>query len=189
MDIRILVLTIFRLLLGMIFLVSSVSKVSAPRRFANTLIAFRLIPNSWAQPFAIILIGAEAIIAALLLIGWQSRISAGLCGFLLVIFTVAIGLNIIRGRTDLECGCFGLRHAQQVNFNLVGRNVLLLSMAICIMLWGGGLLALDNHPLVWKRLFAEEILLPGILACAGTLFLILLIRQLYRLLLVIYLEE
>ncbi len=189
MDFQALLLTVFRFLLGSIFLVSSVSKANDARHFVNTLVSFKLFPTSWAQPFTVIIIGMELIVAALLLMGWQSRIAASLCGFLLLIFTVVICLSLMRGYTDLECGCFGSRHARKVNFNAVGRNIFFLVMALCIMLWGGGFWALDNYSFVWKKSFASEVFLPIALACVGILILTLLVRCLYFLLQLMRLEE
>lgn len=189
MDIQALILTLLRLLLGCIFMASSVSKANEPARFAFTLATFKLISTAWVQPVAFLLILAESVIAILLLLGWQSRLAATLCGSLLAIFTFVIGLSLLRGHNDLECGCFGAHHAQKINLKLIGRNILLLMAALCIMLWGGGLLALDSHPLLWKRLLIAEMLMPFILVCAGAFILFLLVRQLYRLLLFIPLEE
>lgn len=189
MNFQLLILTIFRLFLGIIFLVSFVSKANDTRGFIAILAAFKLIPNAWVQPFAFTLISLESIIAALLLTGWQSRVAAALCGFLLVIFTVALSLSLLRGRSDLECGCFGAKRAQKINLNLISRNIGLLVVAMCIVRWGGGLLALDNHSLVLGQLFIEQEFLPIMLVCAGTLIFTLLVWQLYRLLLLIPLEE
>lgn len=62
-------------------------------------------------------------------------------------------------------------------------------MALCIMLWGGGLLALDNRPLILERLSIDGTFLPLVLTCLGVLVLILLVRQLFRLVLLMPLEE
>lgn len=183
------ILTAFRLLLGAIFLASSVGKADEPRRFVATIAAFNLIPRAWTRSIALTLICAESVVAILLLIGWQSRVVAFLCGLLLVIFTVAIGLNLLRGHNDLECGCFGEKHAQKINLRLIGRNLVLLVVTFCITLWGGGLLTLDSHPFLWKRLLMAEMFLPFLLVCAGALILFPLVRQLYSLLLLMHLEE
>lgn len=189
MGIDSLILTIIRLFLGIIFLVSFIGKANEPRRFATTLAAFKLIPNAWVQPVALTLMSLESVVAILLIIGWQTRGAAILCGFLLVIFTFAISLSLLRGQTDLECGCFGAIHSQKINLKLINRNISLLIATICIILWGGGLLALDSYTLIWKKLFLGEVFLPVILIGIGVLILYMLANQLYRLLLIISSEE
>lgn len=106
-DVQSLILTIFRLLLGSIFLVSFVGKASERYHFVDVLATFKLIPSSWLQPVAGSLI---IIVAIMLLLGWQSQAAAALCGFLLIIFTIVVGLSLIRRHPDLECGCFGVKH-------------------------------------------------------------------------------
>jgi phosphate starvation-inducible membrane PsiE len=95
----------------------------------------------------------------------------------------------MRKHTDLECGCFGVKHNQKISIKLVSRNFLLLTMALCIMLWGGGLLTLDSRPLIFERLSIDGTFLPLMLTCLGALVLILLVRQLLRLVLLMPLEE
>ena len=189
MDIQPLTLTFFRLLLGVIFLSSFIGKAGQPRRFATTLAAFNLIPSASVQPIAFILIGTEAVIGSLLLVGWQTRAIAVFTGIMLILFTAVIALSLMRGYTNLECGCFGAKHTQKVNYQLVGRNVALLIVAFCIAIWGGGLMSLDNHPLVWERSLMTEILLPFVLICAGASIFAVLVRQLYRMLQRMTLEE
>ena len=188
-EIQSLILIACRLTLGAVFLASSVSKVKQPRLFSAEVVAYKLIPNKWSWPIALTLMSMELVVAVLLLIGWQSRLAAFLGGLLLVIFTIAIGFNLLRGRADLECGCFGKKNAQKIGLRLIARNLILLIVAVCITLWGGSLLSLDNQPFLWKRLFMMELFLPLILVCVGTIMFFLLTRRLYRLLLLTHLEE
>ncbi|OQY87405.1 MAG: hypothetical protein B6D38_12635 [Anaerolineae bacterium UTCFX1] len=73
MDVQSLILTIFRLLLGPIFLVSFIGKASERHHFIDVLATFKLIPSSWLQPIAGSLIIGELIVAIMLLLGWQSQ--------------------------------------------------------------------------------------------------------------------
>lgn len=189
MDVQPLVLTFFRFLLGTIFLSSFVGKASEPRRFATTLVDFKLIPGASAQPLAYFLISSELVIGILLLMGWQTRAAAVLCGGVLIIFTVAVALNLMSGHTNLECGCFGAKNAQKINLQLVSRNVSLTIVAFCIAIWGGGLMTLDDYPLVLQKLLMAEMLLPFMLVCVGASILVMLVQKLYRLLRWMTLEQ
>lgn len=182
------ILAAARLVLGVVFLVSSISKAGKPRRFTAIIAAFRLMPRAWVHAITFILIGVEFVVAVLLIIGWQSRVIAVLCGLLLIVFTIAVIINLLRGRTDLECGCFGAWHTQKLNIKLVSRNFAFLAMASCVALWGGGSLTLDEYRFSLKEAFVTEILLPFALIFAGGLILALLVDRFYRLLLLIRLE-
>jgi uncharacterized membrane protein YphA (DoxX/SURF4 family) len=184
-----LILTAFRLLLGAIFLASSVGKVGEHRRFAATVAALKLIPRTWVRPIALALIGIELVVAVLLLLGWRSQSVSALCGLLLAIFTTAMGISLLRGYTDLECGCFGTRYTEKINLRLIYRNLVLIVVALCIMFGGGGLLTMDSYWPSLKRLFMTGMLLPFMLVFTEALILGLLVHQLYRLLLLIPLEE
>lgn len=49
---------------------------------------------------------------------------------LLIIYTIAIIINLVKGRVDFDCGCGGLVGAHKLSKNLVFRNVLLIFVLI-----------------------------------------------------------
>jgi hypothetical protein len=53
---------------------------------------------------------------------------------LLVLFTGAIGINLMRGRTDIDCGCFGPALRQQLSGWLLLRNLFLMILATTLLL-------------------------------------------------------
>lgn len=177
------VLTCLRLLLGAVFLFSALGKARGPRHFAATVASYRLLPLAWTQPVAFLLIGAEAVVGVLLLMGWYTRAAASACALLLVVFTLAVGTNLVRGRKELECGCFGARVAHRIGVrHLLGQSLLLLA-ALCVALWGGGPIPFGDAGLGRQSLRALQDALPVVLALAGLWMLVRLTRQLRRLLL------
>jgi Methylamine utilisation protein MauE len=62
-----------------------------------------------------------------LLLPW-SAIGAG-GAFLL--FGFAVGLNLLRGRRDIPCGCFSLEEEHQLNWWMVARN----GVFVCLTAW------------------------------------------------------
>ena len=49
------------------------------------------------------------------------------------IITFAISINLLRGNTDLSCGCGGIEDEQKLSWPLVSRNiVILLMLIICL---------------------------------------------------------
>ncbi|MCI0555123.1 MAG: DoxX family membrane protein [Anaerolineae bacterium] len=180
---------LLRLLLSMIFFTSSINKIRQPQQFITAIASYDLLPKTWHKSLAITIICVEVAVSILLFLGWQSRTAAMLCILILFGFSCAIGINLIRGRTNLECGCFGRKHTQKISFGLIVRNLILAVAAYFVMQSGGGLLSLDSYPLFWARLLATQTILPFMFICVGISILFLLVRQLYRLLLLTPLEE
>ncbi len=176
-----LVLLFFRLLLSIVFFVSAIDKVRQFQQFTTTITAYRLLPENWSKSLALAIMGTEFSVSMLLFMGWQSQIAAFVSIFMLLIFSIAMGINLIRGRTDLSCGCSGEKHTQKISLGLVGRNIALSIAAASILVWGGGLIALDNHPF-WDIVSGTEQLLPIALVLVGASCLIVLFLQLIRLL-------
>lgn len=147
------------------------------------------MPKTWAKPLAFVITGIEFAASFLLFIGWQTRLTAVLCVLLLAAFSVAMGINLMRGRMDLECGCFGVKRSQKITIQLVGRNAVLSLMAVGLILWGGGQISFDNYLFVWQTVLFIETFLPAALTCIGMAILSLLVLRLFRLLLLMPLEE
>jgi putative oxidoreductase len=93
-----------RLVLGTAFLWSGASKMSDLGEFADAIRLYRLIPGVTAGAAARLVAWIESALGTALLVGlgvtWASRLGIGL----LAIFTVAIGINLVRGRR-IPCGC------------------------------------------------------------------------------------
>lgn len=175
------VLLFFRLFLSIVFFISSLNKMREFQQFTATVTAYRLLPETWSKTSALAITGTEFSVSMLLFMGWQSQIAAFVSIFMLFIFSIAMGINLIRGHTDLECGCSGAKNAQKISLGLVGRNIAFSMVAASILVWGGGLIALDNHPF-WDIASGTEQLLPIALVLVGASCLIVLFLQLIRLL-------
>jgi uncharacterized membrane protein YphA (DoxX/SURF4 family) len=95
---------LIRFVLGTIFLWSGASKMTDLGDFADAIRLYRLIPRVTAGAAARLVAWVEATLGTALLVGigvsWASRVGIGL----LAIFTVAIGINLFRGRR-IPCGC------------------------------------------------------------------------------------
>ncbi|MEU6425970.1 MauE/DoxX family redox-associated membrane protein [Microbispora sp. NPDC046973] len=95
-----------RLLTGIVFLMSAVSKLRGRAAYEEFTVATRALVRLPARPVAALVVGAEAAVAPLL--AWRPTVLAGFCVALglLVAFTVAIGVALRRGRR-VPCRCFG----------------------------------------------------------------------------------
>ena len=117
-----------RWILAAVFAVGVAHKLTAPRAFAITLAGYRLLPARLARPAALIVIAAEAMTTLFLV---ANRPGGGTAAaLLLAVYTIALTLNLVRGRRDIDCGCSGPQLRQTLSWRLPVRNVLLLTLAV-----------------------------------------------------------
>ena len=82
-------------------------KVFEPVDFARTILTYNMLPNVLIVPFAIVLPWIECVVGLCLITGFWIRPNALISLLLLVSFSLALGVNILRG-ADMSCGCFGV---------------------------------------------------------------------------------
>jgi uncharacterized membrane protein YphA (DoxX/SURF4 family) len=119
-----------RVLVALSFLTAAFGKFRHRLVFEGVVANYRLLPEAAVPVFALLLPAVEtAVAAALLFVGswWPAACAAGL----LVLFAVAMAINIARGRRHIDCGCFQSALKQTLNWILVTRNVgLALALAV-----------------------------------------------------------
>lgn len=111
-----------------VFLIAAgLLKIKSLSSFGDQIVAYQVLPVGIARlagyllPFIEIVLGA-----ALLLIPRLGFVAAPL----FVSFGIAVGLNLLRGRTELRCGCFGASGKHTISFSHLGGNVLLTALAL-----------------------------------------------------------
>lgn len=104
---------------------AALSKLRRGEEFFGVVRNFRILPERLVRPCAVTLPWAELAIAAALLIDATAPYAALAAGALLTVFGVAIGINVLRGRKAIDCGCFRNGLKQPLSWTLVGRNLLL----------------------------------------------------------------
>jgi uncharacterized membrane protein len=114
--------------LALIMFAAAWHKFSEPEEFAGALAAYRLLPETAVWPVARLLPVVEAVLGAGVLLPVTRQ--AALLGLAVLVsaYAVAIGINLLRGRHDIDCGCGGASHP--LSWGLVGRNVVLAAAAI-----------------------------------------------------------
>ncbi len=121
---------IVRVGLAGLFGLAALHKARDLRAFAATVQDYRIVPERWTPAVPIALIGAEGAIAVALVFPGPG-IAAGLAAVLLLSsYTAAIGLNLLRGRRHIDCGCLGPGRRQPISAWLMGRNALLIAVAL-----------------------------------------------------------
>jgi len=96
--------------LGLFFVVAALPKIADPPSFAHMIYNYRLAPGPLVNLSALVLPWAELLLGVALICGIWRRTAAVLVGALLVLFILAISVNLLRGNA-IECGCFDVADA------------------------------------------------------------------------------
>src|SRR5215813_6110719 len=119
------IVSIALLTVATIFAGSAAIKFAALEDFGQAVEAYRVVPESTAPVVAWIVPVLELGSAAGLLYAGTRSAAAMILFVLLILFTLAIGLNLARGRRDIDCGCFGPMLRQRLSSWLIVRNFVL----------------------------------------------------------------
>lgn len=112
----------------LLFLRAAWHKVDDYGRFYGFVADYRLIPDALVGAVSRVLIGLE--LAVVILLVWPPLATWGAAGALalLGLYSSVIAINLLRGRTRIECGCGG--PAQPLSWLLIGRNAGLMAIAV-----------------------------------------------------------
>jgi len=141
MKIGILLITLFRIFLGTILFFAGVAKVTDFIGFVGLMARYDLLPMSFVTVFSYLLVSAEIIVGAALILGYFSRGAGLLAAMLFLTFAAAMASALWRALPLDECGC------ANILFDWFGTSV----------------------NLTWKGVFLDGLLFIGslIVACAS----------------------
>ncbi len=120
-----------QLSLGIVFFLSALSKLRQPAAFARSVVEYQILPGEVAYLFGLILIPSEAFLAIALLTGFAPNVTLLLTIGMLVVFLVAVGINLRRGR-QVSCGCFG-NATEKISPRTLARLLLLLCVTLLLL--------------------------------------------------------
>lgn len=145
-----------RTLISLVFLTAAYGKLRHAAPFQGVVANYRLLPDAMVAPAAYLIPPVELLLGATLLLGlaypWPELSAAGL----LLLFALAMGINLRRGRRYIDCGCFQSALKQTLSWALVMRNgvlALLLGVALISNEVPDDLLTLVNGYLAGGALF------------------------------------
>ena len=118
-----------RLSLALLLLAASQHKVRDFAGFRAALGEYRLLPARWASGGAALLLLAELGTGIALLLPGVARAAALAAALLLLLYSAAIGINLARGRREIDCGCAGAGARRPLSEALIARNGLLIAVA------------------------------------------------------------
>lgn len=96
--------------LGVIFVVAALPKLGDPPSFAHMIYNYRLVPGGLVNISALIMPWLEVLCGIALILGVWTRPARDLVAFMLIVFIVAISVNLFRGNA-IDCGCFNVADA------------------------------------------------------------------------------
>jgi hypothetical protein len=112
----------------LLFAFSALEKWHDRVMFRAQLEAYKLVPPGLIPVTAASLIVLE-LLAATLLLSPQFRYGAALCVVLLMGYTAGIWVNLLRGRTHIDCGCLGSA-GEGISYWLIARNLFLMVLPV-----------------------------------------------------------
>jgi hypothetical protein len=108
---------------ALLFAAAAFHKIRSIGVFAEVFRAYRIVPGG--MPVAALVPALEAVVAAGLVIPATRGLAAIAGAVLLLGYALAIGVNLLRGRRELSCGCGGPDERRPIAAWMVARNVLL----------------------------------------------------------------
>ncbi|MGB8345310.1 MAG: MauE/DoxX family redox-associated membrane protein [Ktedonobacteraceae bacterium] len=119
-----------RLFLGSTFLIAGLGKRTSSTSFVEEIMEYQLLSNGQAQIAAHVLPFVESMAGILCIVGIGFPVTSSLLVFLLLIFTTAVIISLVRGR-HFSCHCFG-RSSATIGPATIIRNTLLIVLACWI---------------------------------------------------------
>jgi len=135
---------LFRIGLGVVFIVSGAGKLPELAAFVNQVEEADILPHALARVYGTALPWVEIVIGALLILGLFSRFAAGIGGLAALSFIIGNSTRLYQGLYG-ECGCFGT--IASLNFSTRDALIIdfvLMIMAIQILVHKGEFLSLDS---------------------------------------------
>ncbi len=135
---------LFRLIIGFTFIYAGIEKISHPAEFAIAVKNYRILPDILVNFIAITLPWAELLAGLAVFGGIFHRGGDLIILILLIVFSIAISINLIRG-VDISCGCkTPWQTADLVSLLKLLEEFILLIFSLQIFFHPGSILCLEN---------------------------------------------
>lgn len=120
-----------RFALALLFASAAAVKLRHPLYFCANLREYELVPGRLVPTMARVIPLVEIAIALGALLPASARFAMLAGAVLLGVYAAAMGINLVRGRRDIDCGCTGPAARQTLTGWLVFRNAMLILVALC----------------------------------------------------------
>ncbi|MET3107927.1 hypothetical protein AAKU58_002768 [Oxalobacteraceae bacterium GrIS 1.18] len=109
-----------------IMIASAIPKLRDLASFEEVVVEYRILPEGLARLVGRALPWLELLAAVGLVYPMTSLLSAQVLALLVAGFGCAIAVNLLRGRTRIDCGCGVTEGSTELNWLMLGRNAFLL---------------------------------------------------------------
>ena len=143
--------------LAVLFGASARHKLRAFHPFTAVMWNYGLLPLAAIRPVAVALIVTEAMLAVAFLVPASVPAAGWAAALLMLLYAFAIGVNLLRGRYDMSCGCDGGGREQPLRPALLVRNAVIALAALIAagsLPLAGGPAAGAAREMVWLDWFA-----------------------------------
>ena len=104
--------------LGALFVAAALPKIVDPPAFAQMIYNYRIVPGFAVNASALVMPWLELLAGVALILGIWRRSAASIVGALLLVFIVALGINLARDHA-VNCGCFEVNAAPKTKAQLL----------------------------------------------------------------------
>jgi hypothetical protein len=174
-EVTAMVLTLISALLGGLLLLAGVSKLRDREGMLAAVQGYRLLPPWGERLAATVLPYAEVVLGVLLVLGLGSPFVPAAATTLFLVFLAGLSINLLRGRRELDCGCFAFAkaegHAPRIGwFHAVRAAALAVAAAVLVFVpvaYGAGTTPLPEYLLgltLAALLFAVGLAVVGVRA-------------------------
>ena len=133
---------LLRLTLGGLLLLAAITKLTDRAAFQTAVAEYKLLPHTLERPFAAALPVVELTLGVLLLAGLGTAIAAWVAVPVFLSFSIAIGVNMARGR-ELDCHCFGSVQSEPIGWPALIRSSALVVASLIVALGASAFGAID----------------------------------------------
>ena len=132
-----------RVIIGIVFLISSIGKIIDHKKFIQIVINYEILSPSLSLLYGFFLPYIELIIAIMIILGLFVD-AAGYVGILMILsFIYAVSVNVVRGRKNLDCGCFGKFLERKLGLPTLLDDIVILLLSFVLIFSSSRFLSLD----------------------------------------------
>lgn len=117
---------------GYMFLSSCYTKVKNFEDHVAVINSYQIVPVPLLRFSAYLDISCEILLGVALFIGLFLPFTYIFSAIVLFVYSIAIFINLRRGRFDLDCGCGGIAGNHKISYKLIYRNLFLILLALFI---------------------------------------------------------
>ncbi|MDG6774451.1 MauE/DoxX family redox-associated membrane protein [Thiomicrorhabdus sp. ZW0627] len=107
---------------------ASMHKAFDIHEFQGFVADYEVLPESLVKPVSYAIVAVEIGAVVLMLVPTLREFGLMLTIVLLSIYALSMGVNLVRGKTSIECGCGGT--PQPLSYTLILRNIVLIVFAL-----------------------------------------------------------